>query len=69
MVSQKMKSLAKTFDRSRSSLGLHGNDVRTTQIKLRSHQKELLNHNRVRTLNSRPHPMNIKIKLVPKVVP
>ncbi|GKB05537.1 hypothetical protein Tco_0833732 [Tanacetum coccineum] len=27
MVSQKMKSSAKTFDRSRSSLGLHGNDV------------------------------------------
>ncbi|GJS21075.1 hypothetical protein Tco_0449707 [Tanacetum coccineum] len=27
MVSQKMKSSEKTFDRSRSSLGLHGNDV------------------------------------------
>ncbi|GKB04625.1 hypothetical protein Tco_0832820, partial [Tanacetum coccineum] len=36
MVSQKMKSSAKTFDRSRSSLGLHGNDVCSHQFRPRS---------------------------------
>ncbi|GJX09089.1 hypothetical protein Tco_0198948 [Tanacetum coccineum] len=46
-------NVQKTFDRSRSSLGLHGNDVCSHQFRPRSSSNDLI-HNRSETRNSRP---------------
>ncbi|GKA67280.1 hypothetical protein Tco_0767088 [Tanacetum coccineum] len=77
MVSQKMKSSAKTFDRSRSSLGLHGNDAPFLNVQMTFEQRSsslvlhqmTSDHNRSE-LGIQDHSNEqSSSKLVPKVVP
>ncbi|GJY92471.1 reverse transcriptase domain-containing protein [Tanacetum coccineum] len=63
MVSQKMKSSAKTFDRSRSSLGLHGNDVCSHQFRPR-----LVLHQMVSAENNTSGPV-VRLGINPMIQP